>query len=87
MENSNTPKRGNGHLIAGFVVLLVGFLFLLKNFNILSPELNYYIFSWKNAADRYRSSQSRFYKKQCCRNNFNCHWNILLAARLVRPVI
>jgi predicted membrane protein len=47
MENSNTPKRGNGHLIAGFVVLLVGFLFLLKNFNILSPELNYYIFSWK----------------------------------------
>jgi predicted membrane protein len=47
MERSNAPKRSNGHIIAGFVVLSVGLIFLLKNFNILSPTLTYYLFSWK----------------------------------------
>lgn len=47
MENRKSPQKSNGHLIGGAVVLSVGLFFLLKNFNVLSPEVNYYIFSWK----------------------------------------
>lgn len=47
MENQKSPQRTNGHLIAGVVVLTVGLVFLLKNFHILSPEISYYLFSWK----------------------------------------
>jgi len=47
MENRKSPPKSNGHLIAGVVVLTVGLVFLLKNFHILSPEIHYYLFSWK----------------------------------------
>jgi len=47
MENQKSPQKTNGHLIAGVVVLTVGLVFLLKNFHVLSPELHYYLFSWK----------------------------------------
>jgi predicted membrane protein len=47
MENQKSPQKSNGHLIGGVVVLTVGLVFLLKNMNFLSPELHYYIFSWK----------------------------------------
>lgn len=47
MENRKSPQKTNGHLIGGVVVLTIGILFLLKNFNILSPEWSHYIFSWK----------------------------------------
>lgn len=47
MENQKSPQKTNGHLIGGVVVLTVGLVFLLKNFNILSPEATHYLFSWK----------------------------------------
>jgi len=41
---NENPKK---HLIGGIIVLTIGVLFLLKNFDILGPNLRYYIFSWK----------------------------------------
>jgi predicted membrane protein len=47
MENRKSPQKTNGHLIGGVIVLSIGLFFLLKNFNVLSPEVTYYLFSWK----------------------------------------
>ena len=47
METTNTPQKNNNHLIGGIVVLTIGVLFLLRNFDFLTPEVRYYIFSWK----------------------------------------
>jgi len=47
MTTQKHHRPDNGHLIGGIVVLSIGVLFLLRNFNILSPELHHYIFSWK----------------------------------------
>ncbi len=47
MTNQNSTPQSNKHLIGGVVVLTIGVLFLLRNFHILGPELNHYIFSWK----------------------------------------
>lgn len=41
---NENPKK---HLIGGIIILIIGVLFLFKNFDILSPDLMYYIFSWK----------------------------------------
>lgn len=47
MTNQNTPQKSGKHLIGGIVVLTIGVLFLFRNFDILGPEINHYIFSWK----------------------------------------
>jgi len=47
MENRKSPQKTNGHLIGGVILLSIGLFFLLKNFNVLSPEVTYYLFSWK----------------------------------------
>ena len=47
MTNQNTAQKSGKHLIGGIVVLTIGVLFLLRNFDILGPELNHYVFSWK----------------------------------------
>lgn len=47
METTNTPQKNNNHLIGGIVVLSIGVLFLLRNFDFLTPEVRHYIFSWK----------------------------------------
>ncbi len=47
MNNEITPQKSRSHLIGGTVVLIIGLLFLLKNFDYLTPEMNHYIFSWK----------------------------------------
>lgn len=47
MTTQSPTNKSNNHLIGGIVVLTIGLVFLLRNFDILSPELKYYIFSWK----------------------------------------
>ena len=47
MTRQNKYRSDNRHLIGGIVVLIVGVLFLLRNFDVLSPEISHYIFSWK----------------------------------------
>jgi predicted membrane protein len=47
MTRRNKYRSDNRHLIGGIVVLIVGVLFLLRNFDVLSPEISHYIFSWK----------------------------------------
>lgn len=47
MKNQAPSQKNNNHLVGGIVVLSIGLLFLLRNFNIISPEMRYYIFSWK----------------------------------------
>jgi len=47
MKKHNPNENSKKHLIGGIIVLTIGVLFLFKNFDILSPELRYYLFSWK----------------------------------------
>ena len=47
MTNQAPANKTNNHLIGGIVVLTIGLLFLLRNFDFLTPEIRYYIFSWK----------------------------------------
>lgn len=47
MSQQNFIEKKGNHLIGGIVVLTIGVLFLLRNFDFLSPEMHHYIFSWK----------------------------------------
>ena len=47
MKNINKHDKQGKHFIGGIVVLTIGLVFLLKNFGILSPDVKYYLFSWK----------------------------------------
>lgn len=47
MRHHHQKLDTNGRLIAGIIILVAGLLFLLNNLNILPPQLDYYLFSWK----------------------------------------
>lgn len=47
MEEQKNVNKSGKHLIGGIIVLTIGVLFLFRNFDILGPDLNYYIFSWR----------------------------------------
>jgi predicted membrane protein len=47
MKNRNHRQDSNGRVIAGIIIVVAGLLFMFNNMNVLSPELRYYIFSWK----------------------------------------
>lgn len=47
MKNQAPTQKNNNHLVGGIVVLSIGLLFLLRNFDFISPEIRHYIFSWK----------------------------------------
>ncbi|MCK5776999.1 MAG: hypothetical protein KAH25_12510 [Bacteroidales bacterium] len=47
MKDYNKSNKQGKHFIGGIVVLTIGLVFLLKNFGILSPDVTYYLFSWK----------------------------------------
>jgi len=47
MKNQNRRQDSDGRLIAGIIIVVAGLLFMFNNLNMLSPELKYYIFSWK----------------------------------------
>lgn len=47
MKNQAPADKSKNHLIGGIVVLTIGLVFLLRNFDLLTPELRFYIFSWK----------------------------------------
>lgn len=47
MTNQAPANKSKNHLIGGIVVLTIGLVFLLRNFDLLTPELRFYIFSWK----------------------------------------
>lgn len=47
MRHHHPKEESQGRLIAGIVILTVGLLFMLKNFDLLSPQIEHYIFSWK----------------------------------------
>lgn len=46
MEEQKNASKSGKHLIGGIIVLTIGVLFLLRNFDVLG-DLNYYIFSWR----------------------------------------
>lgn len=47
MKNRSHTQDANGRVIAGIIIVVAGLLFMFNNLNMLSPELKYYIFSWK----------------------------------------
>lgn len=45
MENKN--KKNNNKALLGIIILTIGTLLLLDNFNVLDLDIKHYIFSWK----------------------------------------
>lgn len=46
-RNRRNPKDSKGRMIAGVIILIAGLLFMFSNFNMIPPQWEYYIFSWK----------------------------------------
>jgi len=47
MRKHPGSMNSNNRLLAGLIILIIGLLFLLKNFNLIPDELRHYIFDWK----------------------------------------
>lgn len=47
MRKHSKQHDPKGRLISGLIILSAGALFLLSNLNLLAPQIEYYLFSWK----------------------------------------